>query len=186
MKLSVWALSGLVMSLFITGYSGEKSAQQTGDLSNLANVRPAPALDGTVEIGGGLGTSAASTAVARAGSLIRVGYVPSIVRVNTASTASDPLIKDDPNPSDPTISPLSIAIAAETLGRSKPNGISHPDQDPLVAGLTGRPFPTGKWYKGFFYVNDCASTSASKASTANENARTIYLFPNAKRQRQPD
>lgn len=179
MKLSVWALSGLVMSLFITGCSGEKSAQQSGDLSNLANVRPAPALDGTVEIGGGLGTSAAPTAVARAGSLIRVGYAPSIMRVNTTGTTSDPLIKDDPNPGDPTVAPLSTANPATTLGRSKPNGISHPDQGPLVAGLTGRPFPTGKWYKGFFYVNDGASTSASKASSANENARTIYPFPNA-------
>ena len=118
MKLSVWALSGLVMSLFITGCSGEKSAQQSGDLSNLANVRPAPALDGTVEIGGGLGTSAAPTAVARAGSLIRVGYAPSIMRVNTTGTTSDPLIKDDPNPGDPTVAPLSTANPATTLGRS--------------------------------------------------------------------
>jgi hypothetical protein len=160
----------------------------------LTDEKPSPELASETEIGGGLASAPVLTQAAAKARIIFAGFqlapnaslrhaigggglawLGNVALADGSATA----VPDDPNPSDPTINPISLLDPAKVLGNAKTNGIVKFPEGPVVDGLANIPFPTGKWYKALFYANDGGDDGkrAGAISPSPENARMVFPLP---------
>ncbi|MDB5823078.1 MAG: hypothetical protein JWR21_1782 [Herminiimonas sp.] len=169
------------------------NASSSSDQS-LTDLKPAPELASETEIGGGMASTPVLTQAAGRARLIFAGFQadangslrPAIggrslawLRTVALADGSATAHPDDPNPSDPTINPISLLDPAKVLGNAKANSVVKFPEGPVVDGLANIPFPTGKWFKALFYANDGGTDGkrSGAISPSPENARMVFPLP---------
>jgi hypothetical protein len=182
----------LACAVFSAGCYFDNSSSSAD--SNLSDLKPSPELASETEIGGGLASAPVLTQAAATARVIYAGFQVAVnaslrhaigggslawLRNTALANGSTTALPDDPNPSDPTINPISLLDPAKVLGKAKANGIVKFPEGPVVDGLANIPFPTGKWYKALFYANDGGDDGrrAGAISPSPENARVVFPLP---------